>query len=712
MSADMPMGPTRRRVLAASAALITVAAGATSTSGIQITVNSSPHPITVNRGSTIEITVTNGPGNPTDWVGLFHPGDDTHNAIAWVYLASGTESVPSSGVKSGTVHLVMPTTDGQYECRFVLNNGYTPVATSPGITVALVVAWPSVTAAPSSSGLALSLQDGSGAIIETFTQNASEDIGDYVGRFVHQKCFVQHAAEWTVFFRPDADGSRDEVVVERGRFGSTNPTHILTPYYATIWKNGAVAAREYVPRHWWYARWRWQSAPRPIRRSLADIIALKALCPLDRIGIYLSEGPLRTVIPWLGPMDIGGFNIIMHSVGERPEIGTITEYQAAFLLDGNPEARQTMLTQAEAVGTMPIWARDMSGALFDVYATAGAALGTAPLSLPPYPYNPDRSYNAYLFQMDVAHLPSPSYVPWLLTDDPYFYEGLEALANWAVLFTDYHRAQQGLEGLVYPGETRAWAWGMREVFRAGAFAPVTPPSWLKPQSYWRRLAADNLRFTAQFMASPAKIHAIFREFSIANGGAPWEQAFVMSSVGWAVWSGFYPEWSTFATWFAGGLIPFVNGTSGWDRRWPSPYYVDLLNMRGGAPEFHGLCVPDTSYDAYTPDSWAEAWSLFPNWQNTPDGGYDRSQKMLNPALWTDPNKVYQNPIDNPYGVVQGAPSGPAYLIQMRAGLAFAALAGVSGARVAHDWLQAALRPVMMTGYKTAGDRKWSFDPSS
>jgi hypothetical protein len=123
----------------------------------------------------------------------------------------------------------------------------------------------------------------------TFNLSAAVDAGDYVGQFVHQKCFVVRNREWTVFFRPDADGTRDEVVVERGKMwlepGET-PSHILHAYQATILKNGKVLAHVTVPRHWWMARWRWQSAPRPVRRSLADLVAMRVICPLGKDALY------------------------------------------------------------------------------------------------------------------------------------------------------------------------------------------------------------------------------------------------------------------------------------------------------------------------------------------------------------------------------------------------------------------------------------------
>jgi hypothetical protein len=59
-------------------------------------------------------------------------------------------SVPASGVRNGTVHLVVPATAGQYEVRFFANNGWGLIATSGHITVTVVqaIATPVITVSP------------------------------------------------------------------------------------------------------------------------------------------------------------------------------------------------------------------------------------------------------------------------------------------------------------------------------------------------------------------------------------------------------------------------------------------------------------------------------------------------------------------------------------------------------------------------------------
>lgn len=58
-----------------------------------------PSPVTVGAGTAVPLTVTDGPGNAGDWVGLFAVGGDTR--LAYYYL-SGTGSQPATGLTSAT----------------------------------------------------------------------------------------------------------------------------------------------------------------------------------------------------------------------------------------------------------------------------------------------------------------------------------------------------------------------------------------------------------------------------------------------------------------------------------------------------------------------------------------------------------------------------------------------------------------------------------
>src|SRR3954463_14163476 len=102
-----------------------------------------------------------------------------------------------------------------------------------------------------------------GRTVYTFDSNEAVDQGVYAGQFVRQKSLMVSLPRcpFTVFFRPDIDGGRDEVVVELGKMWSGAPAHVTTPYTLSVTKDGAPLFTQNVQYHWWWSRWRWQSAP-------------------------------------------------------------------------------------------------------------------------------------------------------------------------------------------------------------------------------------------------------------------------------------------------------------------------------------------------------------------------------------------------------------------------------------------------------------------
>jgi uncharacterized protein YegP (UPF0339 family) len=94
-----------------------------------------PSPTSVSPGGTETVAVSNGPGNTTDWVGLYAVGAANTAYLSWQYL-SGTQSPPAKGKTSATLGFAMPSTPGQYNLRFLASNGYTLLAASNAVTVA------------------------------------------------------------------------------------------------------------------------------------------------------------------------------------------------------------------------------------------------------------------------------------------------------------------------------------------------------------------------------------------------------------------------------------------------------------------------------------------------------------------------------------------------------------------------------------------------
>jgi len=90
------------------------------------------NPTTVGPAQTVVVTVSGGPGNRGDWVGLYASGGTSY--LDWKYL-SNSRSYPASGLPAATLTFTMPPAPGTYTFRLYANDGFTLVATSPAVTV-------------------------------------------------------------------------------------------------------------------------------------------------------------------------------------------------------------------------------------------------------------------------------------------------------------------------------------------------------------------------------------------------------------------------------------------------------------------------------------------------------------------------------------------------------------------------------------------------
>ena len=84
-------------------------------------------PATVAPGGSVTMTLQNGFGGATDWLSWVSVGSPDTSNLQWRYVGSGIET------RTWTINV--PTTEGQYEFRYYLDNGYVRKATSPTVTV-------------------------------------------------------------------------------------------------------------------------------------------------------------------------------------------------------------------------------------------------------------------------------------------------------------------------------------------------------------------------------------------------------------------------------------------------------------------------------------------------------------------------------------------------------------------------------------------------
>jgi hypothetical protein len=104
---------------------VTVTGGGGSGGGGSYTLTASP--ATVGRGASLTISWTAPAGRPAnDWIALYRVGDPNTFYQWWQY---------TGGAASGSFTLNAPNTAGQYEFRYLLNDGYSSAATSNTVTV-------------------------------------------------------------------------------------------------------------------------------------------------------------------------------------------------------------------------------------------------------------------------------------------------------------------------------------------------------------------------------------------------------------------------------------------------------------------------------------------------------------------------------------------------------------------------------------------------
>lgn len=466
-----------------------------------------------------------------------------------------------------------------------------------------------------------------------FAQNAGQDLGDYKTPRFTQRCIRTDLAgsPLTVFFRPDRDSDRVEIVVELGRmWGKANAAaRHLGAYRAVIRQGARELADVKVPQHWWFSRWRWQSEPRPVVRTPEELIAAKLLPRYEQSPFAEPANQSRPPI-YEHPMDTGGLQTSVGAAGERLELGPLTEYQADYIITGNKSSLAALRAQAEAAASMPMHMRDENAhAPIDFFkypevSWYGQQYGD------PWVRASDTIRDAEgnivcEWGLDTSHDPALNFVPFLLTEDPFHLEELQFQGNQTLGYTSYHRSENKLQ-IVYPGETRSFAWSMRTMFQLAKVTPETTPKWLQPRRYWRRIVADNLTwFTKHYVENPSPACAVFSAGPRIDEVAGWQEDFTTFCLGWAVLMGF-EEWRPAFRWKLKATLARSNGKSGWPRQWCSPYYMSLAKA-----EPHSMYTDRSPKDIWL-SSWKDGWEHF---------RADKDNKVEEPfrdaTSWAQPN---------------------------------------------------------------------------
>ena len=682
---------------ASTAAPTTLTSTGTNTLGfpanivVTATPSSGSSPITI-------ATLTNQPVGPFSVTAAVPPGDYLVDIEMCATLSCPTDvsvcvpqtpltltGVKSLGVPADLVFVATPALggspiplgtlpnqpDGPYTFTAIVPPGSYAVDVSSSITLSAAATCSATVAAPTLT--AVITYNGNNY---QFNQTSGTNLGNYTdpqGRFVQCCISATNTAlpGMTVFFRSDANGLRDEVVFEYGNLWVTTQPTNMAAYTATIAKGGITLATFSVPQHFWFSRWRWQSASRPVTTTPAALIASGLLPHYDAsvLGKYTPTCAAQAYTP----MTLAGLCGYMGMTGERGDLGPVTEWQADYICVG--ANLPTVLAQAEASGTFPWHFRDpKTGAPLNAitYPTMSTFVGGA---TNPLVKTTTCAIGTVSVIIDTAHEPALNYLPFLLTGDPYYLEGLQFQVTYDLIAPNPHYRYQ-------TGQVRQISWRDRNLGQAAKITPPSVPSWLLPQSYFvTMLGKERDWLLADFVNNTAAPYPQFNTieqnfgqnnvvpWTIGTFISPWQENFHATIVGWLVQMGF-TDWLPILQWKIGFTIAMTNGTSGWPRDYGSLYHL-------------GLRATSTS-------AWAANW-----------GAAYAMNLAMNPSAF---------PPSDPTGnatliLTPSAESAPiTYASYERGALAMANRLGIAAAAAPFAWVDAQLQAKICAGIYP--DRKW------
>ncbi len=165
-------------------------------------------------------------------------------------------------------------------------------------------------------------------------------------------------------------------------------------------------------------------------------------------------------------MNSGFIETFMPQGGGRRDIGPLPRWTARYLITQDARAKRAALGNSEQAGSFGIHYRDRDTGL--------------PISLDTFP-DITRDGNSFPacggncntpYEPDMAHQPSLSYVPYLVTGDYFHLEELQFWANWNTFYWPNHG---GSLGLVVRSQVRSQAWGLRTIAHAAFITPDDHP---------------------------------------------------------------------------------------------------------------------------------------------------------------------------------------------------------------------------------------------
>lgn len=420
---------------------------------------------------------------------------------------------------------------------------------------------------------------------------------------------------------------------------------------------GAWPAKPYIG-HPAFARWShviWKGRNLDENHVVYDVPYILSTGLLPRYDPATNAGQIAAV-DYL-PLRPGLITPYFPQTGGRDDIGPLPEWTVNYLLSQSPEAKRTMLAQAEAAAGCPVHYRDhATGEYLDINLHPRFSLNARqtreaiPTRASDEPWVlPARSY----FTPDGAHQASFAYVPYLITGDFYYLEEMEFWAAYNAIRPGWEY-RQGAKGLLVEQE-RGHAWTIRNLAHVAAVSPSP--------DYFETILENNLAKYQSEVDSAPPIGIWKTQGNAITRGWPADSSRYQCKAFWQhgmfacilahVYDLGYGEALPVAKQMIGTMVAATQG--------PKPELVAA---------YYFLCAEKID----------GIWSFPATWDGVCALNFDREFQV---------DFKVSHAVDGEYGDIAAA----AFAEGVRL--------GVPGAREAYDWL---------TSQQTGTDIKWAFSP--
>ena len=344
--------------------------------------------------------------------------------------------------------------------------------------------------------------------------------------------------------------ARVDVTIENNWAYEPGPQNFT--YDAQILVGGKTVYAKTALTHYHHARWRklfwWGDEPQiHLQHDTAYLIATKAVPNYDQSIVFTaaSIAPIRAKFTGAvtEPMSSGMAEPYMPTTGGRPDIGLLPGWSATYLLTMDKDAKRATLGTADLAGSWSMHYRDkntdrpVSLINFPYMTILGSASDTANPATGKRENFPDcGGICSNTNTVDYSHQPAFSYLPYLVTGDYYYLEGLQFAAMWN-LFQSNPGYRDNIKGLFHRGQVRGQAWILRTLVNA---AYITPDNDIF-KSQFKTFLSDNIDWYVSHYITNAGTKNILGWISDESTDpeiAPWMDDFFTSALGLTVELGF------------------------------------------------------------------------------------------------------------------------------------------------------------------------------